>query len=109
MGPLEDILSEPGSAPLQSANARLKVVLRHARRLHQLVNSLLDFARLEAGRYLATFRPIDVGMFTADIASLFRSAIERGGVRYVVDCQQGKEAFIDTDACVRDLCLARCG
>ncbi|KZV94827.1 hypothetical protein EXIGLDRAFT_766708 [Exidia glandulosa HHB12029] len=98
MGPLDDILSEPSDSPLSNAKARLKVVARHARKLHGLVNSLLDFARLEAGRYLALFRPVDLGAITADIASLFRSAIERGRVTYSVDCVNGKEVYVDTDA-----------
>jgi len=41
---------------------------------------------------------VDLGALTADLASLFRSAIERGGVQYLVNCSQGREVFVDVDA-----------
>ncbi|KAH7105199.1 hypothetical protein BKA62DRAFT_827312 [Auriculariales sp. MPI-PUGE-AT-0066] len=98
LGPLEDIIAEPNQTPISAVRTNLKVMLRHARRLHQLVNSLLDFARLEAGRFIASFRPVNIGSLTADLASLFRSAIERGGVHYTVVCEEGREVFLDIDA-----------
>ena len=54
--------------------------------LLKLVNTLLDFARIEAGRdagVLSADRPCAL---TADLASNFRSACERAGIRLVVDC-----------------------
>jgi len=51
------------------------------------VNTLLDFSRIEAGRVQATYRPIDLAAFTADLASNFRSACERAGLTLTVDCR----------------------
>ena len=55
-------------------------------RLLRLVNTLLDFSRIEAGRVRAVFQPTDLASFTADLASNFRSACERAGLRLLVDC-----------------------
>ncbi|KAH7100383.1 hypothetical protein BKA62DRAFT_771650 [Auriculariales sp. MPI-PUGE-AT-0066] len=101
LAPLEDIIADGPiisgpSAPL--VHSQLKVVLRHARRLLQLVNSLLDFARLAAGRFLTMLRSVNLAALTTDLASLFRSAIERGGIEYTVTCDSGPNVFLDIDA-----------
>ena len=84
IGPLEDALVDSG-APAAVQLDRVDIAHRNALRLLRLVNSLLDFSRIEAGRVQATFRPTDLAAFTAEIASGFRSAIERAGLRFVVD------------------------
>jgi signal transduction histidine kinase len=83
LGPVEDALAL--SAPVLQGDS-LKTVHRSALRLLRLVNSLLDFARLEAGRVHMAFVPTDLAGLTADLASSFRSLIERAGLKLVVDC-----------------------
>jgi K+-sensing histidine kinase KdpD len=56
------------------------------------VNTLLDFSRLESGRMNAKFRPTRLGPRVAELADLFRSAIERGGIEYTVDVGEDKWA-----------------
>jgi signal transduction histidine kinase len=64
----------------------------------KLVNSLLDFSRIEAGRVQAQHEPIDLAVFTAEIASVFRSAIERGGLTLTVNCRPLPELlYVDRD------------
>jgi CheY-like chemotaxis protein len=59
---------------------------------------LLDFSRIEAGRAQASYEPTDLATLTANIASNFRSACERAGLEFVVDCQQiGEPAYVDRD------------
>ena len=65
---------------------RLEIARRSTRRLQKLVNTLLDFARIEAGRVQASYVPVDLAALTADLASSFRSAAERGGLELIVDC-----------------------
>jgi signal transduction histidine kinase len=84
LGPLQDLLDEPELAP--DVREQLGVTRRNALRLLKLVNSLLDFSRLEAGRVEARYEPVDLAALTTDLASIFRSAIERAGLRLVVDC-----------------------
>ena len=74
LGPLEDLLDQ---AELQIEKEQLTLIHRNALRLYKLVNSLLDFSRLEAGRARANFEPVALGRFTQDLASIFRSATER--------------------------------
>jgi PAS domain S-box-containing protein len=66
--------------------------------MHKLVNSLLDFSRLEAGRVEARYEPVDLAAVTADLASTFRSAIEQAGLRLIVDCPPLRHpAYVDRD------------
>ena len=85
LGPLEDTLAEDGLSP--EAHERLKVARRNSLRLLKLVNTLLDFSRIEAGRVQAVYEPVDLAALTADLAAVFRSAVERAGMSLIVDCQ----------------------
>jgi PAS domain S-box-containing protein len=93
LGPLEELLAknEDGMAP--EDRALLTAAQRNAQRLLRLVNTLLDFARIEAGRTQASYQPTDVASLTADLASNFRSACERAGIRLQVDCAPSPEAL----------------
>ncbi len=85
LGPLEDALARQASfAPADRET--LSVVHRNALRLLRLVNTLLDFSRIEAGRMQAVFAPVDLASLTADLASTFRSAVERVGMFLEIDC-----------------------
>jgi len=64
----------------------LDTVYRNQLRLLKLVNTLLDFSRIEAGRAQARFTPTDLAALTTDLASAFRSATERAGLQLLVDC-----------------------
>ena len=95
LGPLEDALAEteePGQ------RARLELLYRNARRLQKLVNTLLDFSRIEAGRLQASYEPTDLASLTAELASMFRSAVERAGMCLLVDCPPLTEpVYVDRD------------
>lgn len=85
LGPITDALDEAdGLAPVQ--RERLEVAHRNALRLLKLVNSLLEFSRVEASRVQARFQPTDLAGLTAELASNFRSACQRAGLDLVVDC-----------------------
>jgi signal transduction histidine kinase len=94
LGPLADALSAEG-VPAEVAT-QLDVAHRNAQRLQKLVNSLLDFARIEAGRAEASYAPVDLAVLTRDLASSFRSAMERAGLAYRVECETLDEpVYID--------------
>jgi PAS domain S-box-containing protein len=85
LGPLEDLLAQAASlAP--EVRTEVDVAHRNALRLLKLVNSLLDFSRIEAGRVQASVEPTDLPALTAELAATFRSAIERAGLRLEVHC-----------------------
>jgi len=54
--------------------------------LLKLVNTLLDFSRIEAGRIQAVYEPVDFAVYTAEVASTFRSAMSRAGLHFTIDC-----------------------
>ncbi|MFN8475055.1 MAG: PAS domain S-box protein [Anaerolineae bacterium] len=83
LGPLEDAFTQ-ATAPEQ--RERLELIHRNALRLQRLVNTLLDFSRIEANRIQAVYEPTDLAALTRDLASVFRSAVERAGLRFIVDC-----------------------
>jgi PAS domain S-box-containing protein len=83
LAPLEDALA---SATRALAGENLATVHRNGLRLLKLVNTLLDFSRIEAGRVQARFEPVDLSALTAELASAFRSLVERAGLELVVDC-----------------------
>ena len=86
LGPLEDVLTNPSSVLPKQEREELEMVQRNGLRLLKLVNSLLDFSRIEAGRVQAVYQPTDLAMLTAELASVFRSGIERAGLRLLVNC-----------------------
>jgi signal transduction histidine kinase/DNA-binding response OmpR family regulator len=98
LGPLEDALRDTAEPLGVRQRERLEVAHRNSLRLLRLVNTLLDVARLEAGRVDAAFEPVDLAALTSDLASGFRSAAERAGLRFAVDCAPLAEpVYVDRD------------
>jgi signal transduction histidine kinase len=89
LGPLEEALRVGTAHGVE--RERLKTAYRNALRLLKLVNTLLDFSRIEAGRVQASFEATDLAVLTGELASVFRSAVEKAGLKYVVDCPLLKE------------------
>jgi signal transduction histidine kinase/CheY-like chemotaxis protein len=96
LGPLEDSLTAGDLNPEQ--RERIQVAHRNGMRLLKLVNSLLDFSRIEAGRTQAVFEATDLPEFTAELASNFRSATERAGLSLKIECSPiNTPAYVDRD------------
>ncbi len=96
LGPLEDALYDPQLPSPQ--RERIAVAHRNSLRLLKLVNTLLDFSRIEAGRMQALYEPTDLAALTTDLASVFRSLIEKAGLQLVVDCPPLSEpVYVDQD------------
>ena len=97
LGPLADVLADKSMLSGTQRDS-LELAHRNALRLLKLVNTLLDFSRIEAGRAHATFQPIDIAKATAELASNFRSACDQAGLSLVIDCPQLPEpVYIDPD------------
>jgi signal transduction histidine kinase len=98
LGPLDDALSDQVAPLPLLQRQRIEVTHRNAMRLLKLVNSMLDFSRIEAGRIQANYVPLDLKRLTADLAGVFESAMEKGGLAYRVDLQDlGEPVYVDRD------------
>ncbi len=97
LAPLEDMLAESnGLAP--EHHERLEIAHRNSLRLLKLVNTLLDFSRIEAGRFQASYEATDLSQLTGELASVFRSTIERAGLRFIVNCASLDEpVYVDRE------------
>jgi PAS domain S-box-containing protein len=85
MGPVQE-LRKRLPADDQPARDEVDAIHRNALRLGKLVNTLLDFSRIEAGRMQARYEPVRLAAFTAELASVFRAAVEKAGLAFEVDC-----------------------
>ena len=95
MGPLNELVTRTGLLPADRQN--VEVAYRNSLRLLKLVNSLLDFSRIEAGRVQASFEETDLAALTRDLASLFRSLIEGAGLQFEVECRSAVPVYVDRD------------
>jgi len=96
LAPLDDVLAR---TTLEDADrGLLEIARRGGARLLKLVNSLLEFSRIEAGRIEASYEATDLASLTTDLASVFRSAFERGGVALNIDCPKlPEDVYVDRD------------
>ena len=98
LGPVEDGLADTEQPLPPHQRERQELVHRNARRLLKLVNQLLDFSRIEAGRLQLSPRPTDLATLTQELAGTFRSTLERAGLRLEVDCPPLPELVaVDTE------------
>ncbi len=86
LGPLEELLAEHQGVLTEAQRHQLALVHRSGLRLLKLVNRLLHFSRIEAGREQAAYEETDLAALTAELASTFRSTVEHAGLRLKVDC-----------------------
>ncbi len=92
LAPIEELLARPDPPP------EAALIHRNALRLLKLVNTLLDFSRIEAGRAQAAYEPTDLAALTRDIASSFRAATDRAGLALSIECDAlGEPVFVDRD------------
>jgi signal transduction histidine kinase/CheY-like chemotaxis protein len=95
LGPEEDALESPEGV---LGGEELRAVHRNTLRLLKLVNMLLDFSRIEAGRVQASYEPTDLAAFTTELASNFRSAMDKAGLEFVIACPPlDRPVYVDRD------------
>src|SRR6185503_41079 len=93
-----DALSDPDAALPPAQVTRIRAAHDNALRLLKLVNALLDFSRLEAGRMKAAYAPLDVAELTAELSAMFQSAVQKANMRLVIDCPRLSELpWVDRD------------
>jgi signal transduction histidine kinase/CheY-like chemotaxis protein len=92
LGPIEQELQR------YPANENLALAHSNCLRLLKLVNALLDFSRLEAGRAEASYESTDLSAYTTELAACFRPVIEQAGLSLLIDCPPLPEpVYVDRD------------
>ena len=98
LSPLEELSQTLHERLQPDEREQLELVQRNGLRLQKLVNTLLDFSRIEAGRVRASYEPTDLATYTAELASIFRSLIEQAGMSLAIDCPTLPEpVYVDRD------------
>jgi signal transduction histidine kinase len=98
LGPVDDALADTAEPLAPAQRRRLQVVQRNGERLLKLVNSLLDFSRLESGKVTPRFEPVDLARSTSELTALFQSAVESAGLELVVTCPPLPDVvYVDPD------------
>jgi PAS domain S-box-containing protein len=99
LSPLEEMLAQhPDDVDITARRSDLELMRRNGVRLRKLVNTLLDFSRIEAGRMRSVFEPVDLAAYTAELVSTFRSAMEKAGLSLIVNCPPlAHPVYVDRD------------
>jgi PAS domain S-box-containing protein len=98
MNPLEQALRASARDLSPKLREEMLMAHRNSLRLQRLVNALLDFSRLEAGRTRANFEASDMAALSSQLAGTFRSTVERVGLVLQVDCQElSQPVYLDPD------------
>jgi PAS domain S-box-containing protein len=98
LGPLEDLMNNHGGELTVHNRRTIETTHRNSLRLLRLVNALLDFSRIESGRIHASYQRTDIAAFTYDLASNFRSVMEKAGLTFRVLCEKTESAvYIDRE------------
>ncbi len=97
LGPLEDTLRHADELPGKRLE-EVTVAHRNALRLLRLVNTLLDFSRVEAGRVQVNFESTDLAALTRELASNFESVCQRAGLTLNIACDPlPRPVYVDRD------------
>jgi signal transduction histidine kinase len=73
-------------------------------RLHRLVESLLNFGRMEAGAFEYRFEPVDLAVLAGDVVAEFRKEFASSGHRFELHAEDGLPPLrVDREALSRAL------
>jgi PAS domain S-box-containing protein len=98
LGPLQDTISGANKSLPEADRKQLTTVYQNAQRLLKLVNTLLDFSRIEAKRAQASYEPTDLSFYTSELASAFEPTIEKAGLKYEIICSPLSEpVYVDPE------------
>ena len=95
-------LSELRGSPLSVEQlGHVDAVKRAADRLNRPVDSLLDFARAEAGMLTPVLELVDITEVTGEVVSMFRSAVETAGLELRLPLDDVGPVVTDREAWIK--------
>jgi PAS domain S-box-containing protein len=98
LGPASDALNDPALAADVVQRRRFEVIHRNGQRLLELVNSLLDFSRLEAGGITSQFEVVDLERVTEPLVMMFESAAEQAGLSLRFEAEPlSADCYVDVE------------
>ncbi len=98
-----ELLSATGDSLDDRQREFVEVIELSTNRLVDLVNDLLDVARVEAGRVEIHRRPIDIGDAVGEVAALIRPQVDDKAQRLEVDVPDGLPLALADPARVRQI------
>ncbi|WP_437308294.1 ATP-binding protein [Sorangium sp. So ce388] len=84
LGPIDSLLSSPDEPLSPRARADLERIQRSGRRLRRLVDDVLDYQKIEAGKMQIDLEAVDVGALVTDMVEEALPAAERAGIQLSV-------------------------
>ncbi len=93
---MTELLQEDDELPRAQRATFYRALGRNTDRLHRLVESLLDFARMESGRQPYHPQPLDAGAFASAVVADFRQQAAATGVAIDLDLD-GPAACVHAD------------
>jgi signal transduction histidine kinase len=98
LGPIDNLLNDKNQPLSPDQKQQMSMLHRNALRLQRLVNNLLDFSKIESGRIDAQFYPTNLSSYTNELASMFRSTVEKTGLEFKVNCVPlSQPVYVDHD------------
>lgn len=91
LGPLSELQKNADTA----SRHLVETARRNSLRLLKLVNTLLEFSRLEVGRNDAAFAETDLATLTRELCGIFESAIESAGLSFRTDITLEDPVYVD--------------
>lgn len=94
LGPLEKLISDPETN--NSIKNQLTGINKHVQRLSKLINELLDFSKVEAGKMTLRIQRVNIVEFVKDIYESFVYKSKETNIQYTFDSPVKLiEAYID--------------
>jgi signal transduction histidine kinase len=92
-----ELLDESDDVPREKRQALYEALGRNTERLRRLVESLLDFSRMESGRRPYEMQQLDIGALAAEVVADFQEEVASRGFTVALEIERGAALEINAD------------